>query len=66
MKGQFFHGVEMRHLKSNVFGKLEICKFDEISEKVVRLLILSHISHKDAERRKLEWGIERWRGDGCG
>ena len=31
-KGHFFHGVKMRRLKSNVFGKMDN-KFDEISWK---------------------------------
>ena len=44
VKGYFFHGVEMRCLKSNVFRNMEIFKFDEIVVKVMRLPILSHIS----------------------
>ena len=31
VKGHFFRGVEMRRLKSSVFGKMEIYKFEEIS-----------------------------------
>ena len=31
VKKHFFHGVEMRCLKSNLFEKMEIYKFDEIS-----------------------------------
>jgi len=31
VKGHFFHGVKIRHLKNNVFEKMEIYKFDDIS-----------------------------------
>jgi len=31
VKGHFIRGVEMRCLKSSVFGKMEIYKFDEIT-----------------------------------
>jgi len=31
VKRHFFRGVEMRCLKSSVFGKMEINKFDEVS-----------------------------------
>ena len=31
VKGYFFHGVEMKRLKSSLFEKMEIYKFDEIS-----------------------------------
>jgi len=33
VQGHFFCGVMMRCLKSNVFGKIEIYKFEETSKK---------------------------------